>query len=145
MTGVQTCALPISHISQQKIGYFDITGLKAQLSRHFIATAGKAFIINDKFVLKPSGLIKYTDGAPVNVDINISCLYNKVFWLGVSYRTSKDIVIITEFNITDFMRVGYSYDISLSEIRNYSSGSHEIFIGFDFEVQKVKTISTRFL
>jgi hypothetical protein len=28
------------------------------------------------------------------------------------------------------MRIGYSYDVTTSKLRNYSSGSHEIMVNF---------------
>ncbi|MFH1321820.1 MAG: type IX secretion system membrane protein PorP/SprF [Bacteroidota bacterium] len=130
----------VTHLSQKKIGSYDIEYLETQLYRHFIATVGKAFVINDNIVLKPSTMIRYLEGIPINMDINMSCLFKKVFWIGASYRTSKDLVLITEFNITDYFRAGYSYDISLNEMRKYNSGSHEIFIGIDFEISKKKEL-----
>jgi len=136
----------VTHLTQQKIGSYDAENLQAELFRHFIATVGRAFVINEDIVLKPSMLVKYMDAAPVNVDLNLSCLFNKVFWIGASYRTSKDLVLITEFNITDYFRAGYSYDLSLGEMKKYNNGSHEIFIGFDFDISKNKTlISPRYL
>jgi len=33
-------------------------------------------------------------------------------------------------------KVGYSYDITLSEIRNYSAGSHELFLTYQFNIGK---------
>ncbi|MBL7942395.1 MAG: type IX secretion system membrane protein PorP/SprF, partial [Flavobacteriales bacterium] len=30
------------------------------------------------------------------------------------------------------LRLGYAYDFTLTDIADYSSGSHEIMLGFDF-------------
>ncbi len=114
--------------------------------RHLSLATGLAIVVNPDVVLKPSLLVKYVHGAPINVDINFSVLLNKVFWLGASVRSSKAIVGILEYNITDFVRVGYSYDFSFGAIRSYTTGSHELFLGFDVSVAKKKNAyTTRFL
>ena len=78
--------------------------------------------------------------------MNLSVLIREVFWLGVSYRTSQDLVIIAEFNITDILRVGYSYDMGLNKLQDFNSGSHELFIGADFTIgQQPQQISPRLL
>ncbi len=114
--------------------------------RHISLATGVALVVNPDVVLKPSLLVKYVHGAPINVDVNFSVLLNKVFWVGASFRSSKAIVGILEYNITDFVRVGYSYDFSFGAIRSYTTGSHELFLGFDLSVSKKKNaFSTRYL
>jgi type IX secretion system PorP/SprF family membrane protein len=120
--------------------------LFSSYDRHISLASGYAFVANPNVVLKPSILVKYVHGAPVNVDVNFSVLLNKVFWIGASVRSSKAIVGILEYNITDFIRVGYSYDFSFGAIRSYTTGSHEVFLGFDVSVAKKKNVyTTRFL
>lgn len=113
--------------------------------RHFMFATGYAFAINPDVVLKPSLLVKYVNGAPVNVDVNMSVLLKKVFWLGLSVRSSKDIVAVLEYNFSNFMRIGYSYDFSFGPVRTYTTGSHEIFLGFDIDTSRKQGISPRYL
>lgn len=114
--------------------------------RHLSLATGMALVVNPDVVLKPSLLVRYVQGAPLNVDINFSVLLNKVFWIGASIRSSKSIVGILEYNITDFVRVGYSYDFAFGALRSYTTGSHELFLGFDLSVSKKKNAyTTRFL
>ena len=50
-----------------------------------------------------------------------------------------------EYNITPQLRAGYAYDYTLTDIANYSSGSHEIMLGFDFGRDVgIKTRSPRY-
>jgi hypothetical protein len=37
-----------------------------------------------------------------------------------------------QYHITNDLTVGYAYDYPLSILRNYSGGSHEIMLGFEF-------------
>ena len=96
---------------------------------------------------KPSVLAKYVANVTPNVDVNASFLFKKVFWLGASYRSGNGFVLLTEYNITDFLRLGYSYDIVTNALKSQNRGTHEIFIGFDFAIGsgKNKAIDTRYL
>lgn len=128
--------LAITHLTGSKVNFDNISDLSTQLVRHYMVNFGYAYILNRDLIVKPSTLVKYTGNAPVNVDINLSVLIKEVFWLGASYRTSKDLVLIAEFNITDILRLGYSYDLGLNALQDFNSGSHELFVGADFTIGK---------
>jgi len=145
--------LSANHLGKTK---FEKGNSKLILSTHYMAFIGKAFVLNKNLVIKPSGMIKYTSGAPLNYDLNASILLKKVLWLGASYRSSlnsifnksgqeNSLIFISEFNITQSFRVGYSYDLNLGAIKRYNSGSHEIFLGADLYSKRKKSISPRYL
>lgn len=115
------------------------------LRTHLMFNAGYVFEFNRKFVLKPSILFKSTHNAPANLDLNISALFYKKIWLGISFRNQSSVNLLLDVNVTDFMRVGYAYDILINQLSQYSRGSHEIFIGFDFDLKKSQIISPRYL
>jgi type IX secretion system PorP/SprF family membrane protein len=121
------------------------SALVSELNRHYMLSTGLAMVANPNVVVKPSLLIKYVDGAPINIDVNTSVLLNKVFWIGLSYRTSKSLVMILEYNITDYARLGYAYDYAVGPLRTQLGGSHEIFLGFDLNVSRKKAVSPRYL
>lgn len=111
------------------------------LRRHYLLTAGYVFDLSRDFKLKPSILLKYVENAPLEADFNLSAVYKDKFWLGTSLRTYDAVAIILEYQTNNYFRVGYAYDITVSKLRSYSTGSHEIMIGIDFgrELNKVKT------
>lgn len=111
------------------------------LRRHYLLTAGVIFDVAKQIKLKPSILVKYVESAPMELDINLSAVINDAFWLGVSYRTNDAVALIFEYQTNSYFRIGYSYDITLSNLRSYSNGSHEIMIGVDFgkDLKKIKT------
>ncbi|MBK7482874.1 MAG: type IX secretion system membrane protein PorP/SprF [Flavobacteriales bacterium] len=63
-------------------------------------------------------------------------LYNNQVWLGVSYRTEDAIAPLIGYQIatgkdkTSMFKIGYSYDVTTSRLKNYSSGSHEIMLNY---------------
>ncbi|MDF2435787.1 MAG: hypothetical protein K0Q95_163 [Bacteroidota bacterium] len=109
--------------------------------RHYYAVSGYVFDLNPNFKLKPSILLKYVAAAPVEADLNMHILYREQLWLGVSYRTNDAISTMIEYQTNGRFRIGYAYDFTTSKIKQYSSGTHEIMIGYDFgkEIIKVKT------
>lgn len=109
--------------------------------RHYFATAGVALELHPDVVMKPSILVKYVDNAPVEADFNLNFLLSNFLWIGGSYRTGDSFVAIAEFQLTRKLRLGYSYDFTFTDIKNYSAGSHEIMLGYDFgyDIMKVKT------
>ncbi len=135
----------VSHLGEIGASFDDQTQTNLELNRHYILSGGGAIELTKKLVYKPSVIVKYVAGAPISIDINSSFLINKVVWLGASYRTNKSLVLITEFNITDFLRLGYSYDMIFNRLSSYNNGSHELFIGFDFAIKKQQSVSPRYL
>jgi type IX secretion system PorP/SprF family membrane protein len=111
------------------------------VKRHYLATGGVIFKLNQDFKMKPSVLFKYEPTAPLEMDLNLNFLYKDQFWIGASYRTNDAVAAIIEYQTNFRFRVGYSYDFTLSNIRRYSNGTHEIMIGYDFgkDITKVKT------
>ena len=39
-------------------------------------------------------------------------------------------------------KIGYSYDLTTSKIKGYSAGTHEIILGYCFNVKKPKKVSS---
>lgn len=136
-----------SHIGADNFNFqfTDTTSVNLQLNTHIMLASGVALELNDNMVFKPSFLLKYVENAPMNVDINASMLFKQVFWFGLSYRHGSALAVITEYNITDWMRVGYSYDIVLNRLKRFTGGSHELFLGFDFRLKKDTDISPRYM
>lgn len=119
---------------------------KEQLKRHYLLHAGYDHVINEKYTLTPSLLLKVIEsGAPPQMDINIKATYNRSVWALLSYRFSAS----SYFNEAAIASVGifkanfsfgYSFDYSFHSIGMQSSGSHELFIGYRIPVKPVQEI-----
>ena len=135
-----------THLNQARIRYENAS---PYLVRHYYITAGYNLqLANPLFELMPMFTLK-SDGKANQMYLNTIVRYNKRFWGGVSYRTGDAIVGILGVELFNGVRVGYSYDFTVSRISKYSSGSHELTIGYCFDLsldrtpQKYKSI--RFL
>lgn len=114
---------------------------------HFYGIGGYVFNLSEQIKLKPSFLFKYTEGAPISTDLSANFLFNERFWIGGSYRFNgdqRDLGALVDFQVTDQLRVGYTYEIPTGEIRPYTSGSHEILLMYEFKFMKNKLKSPRY-
>jgi type IX secretion system PorP/SprF family membrane protein len=98
--------------------------------RHFLFHAGVKNRINNDLYIEPSILIKTTETSPMQLDLNARVVIKDAFWTGLSLRTSKSAVVLIGANFGTFT-VGYGFDYSWSSIGTYTSGSHEISLGFN--------------
>lgn len=120
-------------------------GDDAVLSPHMFFTLGKSWSLSDKLTFAPSLVVKAAKGAPVTADLNACFLIKERVWLGASFRTGYGVVALVQFQLTDKLKLGYSYDIGLNKIGRYGGGSHEIMIGYDFNIFRSKMLSPRYL
>ncbi len=109
---------------------------------NFIATAGKAFVLNDNFVLKTSILGRYANNSG-NVDVNVSVLIKNKILFGASVRANA-VIVLTELNISKKLRMGIGYDIETGGLSKSTTGSFEIFVGYDVGLFKSKVVSPRY-
>jgi type IX secretion system PorP/SprF family membrane protein len=135
--------------TSQALSETESAQLKFQHKRHYYLTAGYQYAIpgNSAFVIDPSVLIK-SDLAATQIDISAMVTYNDKFWGGMSYRFQDAVVVIVGMEYKNFY-IGYSYDVTTSNIGGSSSGSHEVMAGYCFklEVEKLRESykNTRFL
>jgi len=101
-------------------------------ARHYFLMCGYIFDLSPSLKLKPNFLLKSVVGAPVNIDMNLNLLIDKVVWVGCSYRIGNSVTPLLEIQANPALRFGFSYDIPLSNLTrsNIRSGSPEIMINY---------------
>ncbi len=148
----------------------DSPNLFARQYRHYYAMGGLVMKLSESVHFKPSFLIKnvglFTEfreqandaslgiSAPTEFDIDASLLFNETLWLGISFRSAFEGVNgISSSDSVDFwaslqfangLRIGAAYDFPLTEIRQVSSGSYEVMVGFDLNYDKDKIVTPRY-
>ncbi|MFN4973566.1 MAG: type IX secretion system membrane protein PorP/SprF [Bacteroidota bacterium] len=126
--------LSLMHINQANVAYNTIEN---KMVHHYYFMAGAAYDINGTFAIEPNVLVK-SILSKTSADINAMVVYNNRFKGGISWRTEDAFSILAGFKFTDDMQLGYSYDLTTSNIIDYSTGSHEIFFKYCF-MPKIKT------
>jgi type IX secretion system PorP/SprF family membrane protein len=113
-------------------------------TRHFFISGGYVFDLNTMFKLKPSALIKYTPGAPLTADVNMSLLMYDRIWTGLMYRFHESMGVNLVYHIKNTFNVGYVYDFPINGLRKYQSGSHEIILQYDIQPKRSGITSPRY-
>ncbi len=136
--GISTTHLP--QTSLKKTG----SQLVFKNVRHYYVMAGwKKTVGGGAWDLVPSTLIK-SDATATQVDLNMlvyrnfTSPSNQRVWGGLSYRVTDAVVALIgyeqSFSSKLVGRIGYSFDITMSKLNKYSSGSHEIMLGFCYNI-----------
>tara|TARA_R110002096_G_scaffold84978_1_gene195839 strand:- start:130 stop:1131 length:1002 start_codon:yes stop_codon:yes gene_type:complete len=110
---------------------------------HYFLIAGYVFNLSEDLKFKPAVLSKVVVGAPLSLDVSANFLFNEKFNLGIAYRWDDSISSIVGLQITDKLNIGYAYDLTTSNYRNYNSGTHEVVLTFDV-LKSPKLKSPRF-
>lgn len=106
--------------------------------RHYFFTTGVVLELSESFKVIPSALVKMVPvNSPTQVDLNVNLMIKDAFWIGSSIRLSEEVEpesldFLAGFQLKNGLRIGYAYDLTLTDLADFNSGSHEIGVGFDF-------------
>lgn len=86
--------------------------------------------VNEELDVYPSVFLK-SDGVQTQVDLNARFEYQELFFGGLTFRgyNAKTVDAVGFFigaRVSKQLRISYGYDITLSRLKTYSEGTHEI-------------------
>lgn len=127
--------LSANDLIESDLDYGSNIATSVQLKRNYHAYVSYNVKISDGLALKPSALLK-SDFVQTQVDFSVLSKINDNIFGGVSFRgysneTIDALVFIGGMNITPNIRLAYSYDLSLSGLSSYNSGSHELMLNYN--------------
>ena len=97
-------------------------------------SAGALITFSDIFKVKPSMLLRYSMSEPLEIDLNANLIIADLVWIGGSYRIAeKAAVVLLDLQVTPQLKLGYSYDYQLGHLNNYTTGTHEVSLRYEFE------------
>ncbi|WP_321286555.1 type IX secretion system membrane protein PorP/SprF [uncultured Sunxiuqinia sp.] len=137
--------LSVPKLIQNKINKYNFSSeylSKEQI--HLFFLTGYVFDINRILKFKPYFLTKYVQNAPVSFDVTTQFLFYDRLWLGAMYRVGDAFGGMLQLQITNQLRVGYSYDVTTTDIGVYNNGTHEILVRYDFNFGRGKVRSPRY-
>lgn len=120
----------------------DLDKFSKEFNRHFYGMLGYTFELSPSVQLKPMVFVKNVTGN-TTIDVNVNAHFNNRFWGGISWRNEDAFVLMAGLNIIENLKLGYSYDFTTSELRDYSDGTHEILLGYCFNVKKRVPVSIK--
>ncbi len=138
--------LRTKHLNKEKIrrseNVFQET--EAQEIEHFFITSGYVFNLKKDIKLKPSLLSKVVPGSPISIDLSLNVLLKERLELGISHRLEDSWSAMVNFSVTEKLRIGYAYDHTISELSQFSRGSHEFLLLYSIPLSPRGIVSPRF-
>lgn len=92
--------------------------------------AGLRFKVNNMLMITPGAFVRYAASEPLIYDLNLRVNYNNLLWAGASYRNTQTVIAMAGINIKNVINLGYSFDLGLGNVNDFTSGIHEIGLGF---------------
>jgi len=107
--------------------------------RHVYAMTGVLLKMSEKIQLQPQVLFKFVSNAPLDADLNLNLIFDKRFTIGATYRLGGDddsagesIDLIASAYLTQNLMLGFSYDITMSGLKQANNGSIEAILKYNF-------------
>lgn len=105
---------------------------------HFYLVAGKKFSLNENIQLKAHTMLRMVNNAPVSLDLTTMVGFKEKFWVGGMFRYGDSYGLLAQFNITEKILIGYSYDLTISDLNAFSNGTHEIMFRYNLDSRNSK-------
>lgn len=115
-----------------------------KLNRHYYIIGGYVFELNNRWKLKPAFLTKLTQNSPVSVDLSLEAYYANRLSFGIMNRVKDSYGVLVGYRISDQLKVGMSFDQTISRLQNFNKGTYELFLSYDFLFKNDKIITPRY-
>lgn len=113
---------------------------------HWYAVIGYNIKLSKDLAFQPSILCKYNNrdlfgkykvSIPAQLEYTGKFTYKNLVWIGGNYRTNDAMSLMLGITVIKKLNIAYAYDYSLSNIKRYSQGGHEICLQYNFIKKKV--------
>jgi type IX secretion system PorP/SprF family membrane protein len=113
--------------------FADSTDTKRTELGNYYLTGGIKFPLSNDFTLVPSAFIKSSDMffKAIQLDLTARVYYKNDYWAGLSYRTGDAVIVMMGLKFDRFY-FAYALDLSVTDIRRQSYGTHELTLAVKF-------------
>lgn len=109
----------------QQTSFFD-----AQL--HWNSMVGYTINVASGLDIRPLLIVKKMAITPLSVELQTIATINYIFWGGFTYQHQASAGIMAGMEVSDNLKIGYSFDFSTNAINRFSNGGHEIYLSYGF-------------
>lgn len=129
-------SLSVVHLSAPEIELKNGTRLKVRPvmnlgAGHLFGRDIKAKSIEPRVALQ-------TDFASWQLEMMLNANFNQVFWFGLGARLQDAMIFATGVRLKNGLDISYAYDLSLSKLKRYNTGSHEVVVRYSLDLSREK-------
>ncbi len=104
---------------------------KYSQQRHYYLMGGYDFTINDRLILSPSTLLKFSESMAIQGDFSVKAYMDETYWAGFTYRTGNTLILLAGISIDKYI-FGYAFDLKLGSLIKNNFGTHEFMFAVKF-------------
>jgi len=135
--------LSMPQMYQAPISLYSAASKNSKIVSQINLNAAYTFSVGADFKVEPSFLLMYEKPAPPKINIGIRAIYKDQIWMGTSLRTRDAVSFLIGYMYKNYLMIGYSYDVSTTNIRKTTNGSNEIMLGIRFSHKQSATWETQ--
>jgi type IX secretion system PorP/SprF family membrane protein len=132
-----------NNIVPSEVGYV-VTNMGDLKIWHYYLTSGYVLDLNDELKLEPTIMAQVVENAPVQLDVDANLLFSEFLWVGAGYRTGDAVSALIGLQLSKQLRIGFSYDYTLTDLQKYNTGTYEFTLRYDVNYHKNSINSTRY-
>ncbi len=150
--------LSISSLLRGDLSFMEDEAGNTDFSRdeiHAYLMSGVVFDAGENLRIKPAFLVKAARNAPVSVDLNCTFIFFDKLWTGMNHRfgglytensnvAAESIGFMLQYQLSNSLRAGISYDYSFSQIKDFNSGSYEFIVQYCLDRKDRRYANPRF-
>ena len=125
-----------SHLTQPRIDWSDRSYVKMR-GTLYVGGGYNWRLKNKNWTLKPS-LMMMTDFVSWDVNLTMLAEVKSRYRFGAGYRIAGSVNILLGMDIIDGLQIGYTYELPANKLIKGTYGSHEIYLGYGFNILKPK-------
>jgi type IX secretion system PorP/SprF family membrane protein len=122
------------HLLMARFDKKEIQNSGSFIHAHDYIIIGKVIDLDKKWAMEPSALLKHQAKSGFQLDASLLICYDSKISAGLQYRTGSALLSMLKYNITQNLKISYSFDYSLSKFSQLSSGAHEIIISYGIQL-----------
>lgn len=103
----------------------------------FLSSAYLYKLKNKKFSLEPRMMVK-SDFSSFQFELGAALHYNDRLWGALGFRYQEAVVVQIGAVVAGNVKLGYGYDLNVSKLSGYQGGTHEIMLGYNFDLSLEK-------
>ncbi len=113
---------------------------------NFYLITGYVFDLNANLKFKPALLTKVVSGAPLQLDLSGTFLFNEKFSFGAAYRWDAAVSGLLGFQLNEQLMIGLAYDRETTDLggTRFNDGSVEILLRWELVRSYRRLVSPRF-
>jgi type IX secretion system PorP/SprF family membrane protein len=117
------------NLIQSKLKVSGVNADDNRNTRHYHIVGSYRYDITEDFDIQPSGLFRFTNNTPPQVDMNVRVGYQQMAWSSISFRLKDAIALSVGGSYENFV-LAYAMDISTGKARIMSPFTHEVIVGY---------------